>query len=287
MPGDASVSGVPASSTADTDTDSGTEATEVSQAQREAEEEARRYHWMSKEEWIADGRDESRWRPATEFLDVRRGVESIVEQKLAAERARTATLEAKLLERERREAEAQGKFTLESLQLERKQARENGDWDRVDELDDKIIDLKLKANGAAQPAQPAQPAMPPGLEKTLLDFRAENQAIFKDPYLTVDFTVRLKSIIEAGVVPDIATALKHAKRQVMRDNPEKFLRLNGDRSRVPMLEMGGTTGAATGGRTWNDLKPEFRKVGEETIRKFKGVTKEEYLANCDADAFRR
>jgi hypothetical protein len=88
-------------------------------------------------------------------------------------------------------------------------------------------------------------------------------------------------------VSDINTALAQAKRRTMRDNPQKFQprSVNGV-PRAPMVDMDGSPGAPSGGRTWNDLKPEYRQIAEKDIARGQ-YTKETYLANCDASAFRR
>src|SRR5215831_12366187 len=77
---------------------------EVSPAEQKAESDARTHGWVSRDEWEADGKDPSRWRPASEFMDVRQNILSVVKGELAKERIKTANLETKLLQREKMES---------------------------------------------------------------------------------------------------------------------------------------------------------------------------------------
>jgi hypothetical protein len=263
------------------ESDAGTElAVDESQApdhaEMQAQEEARKHGWVPKEEWRGPA---ERWRPASEFLDVRNNVLSLVREENQQLRAKLAAFETKLTARERQEAEDRQKLARESLRLELKSARENQDWDRVDEISEKLLDLKVSAAAA-----PKSPQIDPQVVELWQSFMGDNKWL-ADKELAANFAVELKGIEISGAARDIPTALDLAKRRVQRLYPEKF-RTNGQRQSRSMVDMGGTPGGATSGRSWSDLLPDVRRQAEADIAA-KRYTKEDFLANCDAEHFRR
>jgi hypothetical protein len=247
-----------------------------------AEAEASKYGWEDKDAWVAEGKDPSRWRPASEFLDVRTNVLSIAREENSKLRAQVAALKARTDAKDQKEAEDRSHLQRESLRLELKQAREDQDWDRVDQITEKIFDLKVAAVAPAK-AEATQ-TVDPDVQEAFSDFGKANQWLKNDRELAVDFAVELKQIIDAKAATDINDALAQAKRRVVRANPNKFSKGNG---RASMTEMGGSPANSTNGRTWADLKPEYRAQSIENDIAAKRYTRAEYLANCDAECFRR
>jgi hypothetical protein len=246
-----------------------------------AEREASRHGWVNQEEWNAQGKDPSRWRPAGEFLDVRNGIARIANEENSYLKAKLATIEQKLSAKETADAATSLEIKRKALLAERADARDQQDWDRFDRADQELLGLAV-----TQRAQPAKPAVDPAVAEAFQKFGQENQAWLNDPELKTDFMVELKAIVAADAAPDASTALMHAKRRVMRANPSKF----GARpSRPAMFEMGGAPtggGYNGGGRSWHDLRPEIRRQAETDIQK--GMySQKEFLANCDAEHFRR
>jgi len=103
-----------------------------------------------------------------------------VEEQLAAERATNAELARRLAEIN----EAKNTEQVAALRAEKKEALEIGDYDRVTEIDDALMDARL--NSQRQPAQqvqqpvaqqPAQPEIPPAQAAWM----AKNQDILSDP----------------------------------------------------------------------------------------------------------
>jgi hypothetical protein len=258
------------------------EAPAVSAEEVAAQEDARNTGWVDKEEWERQGRDVSRWRPATEYLEVRERIKAVNHEELQKRDAKIAALEAKLNAREQREAADRAQLTRETLRMELKQAREADDWDRVDEITDKMLDLKVSTAAA-----PKAPAIDPHVQETFQTFAAGNKWLTTDKKLAANFAIELKGVVDANAAPDMTTAMEIAKDRVMRLYPEKF-RSNGSRPRTSMTEMGGTSGGGTNGKTWADLTPNYRQQAERDIAA-KKYTKEVFLANCvgDPDAFRR
>jgi hypothetical protein len=246
--------------------------------QQAAEAEASKYGWVPKDEWT--GAPE-RWRPASEFLDVRTNILKITRDENAQLRATVAALKARTDAKEQKEAEDRANLQRASLRLELKQAREDQDWDKVDEITEKIFDLKIAAS--PQPKQETTQTVDPEVKTAFEDFGKANPWLKNDRELAVDFAVELKNIIDLKAATDINDALAQAKRRVIRANPAKFSKGNG-RS---MTEMNGSPATSTNGRTWADLKPEYRTEQVAEQIKQKKFTLKDYLANCDADCFRR
>jgi hypothetical protein len=234
----------------------------------EAREEAAQHGWMPQAEWEADGRDPARWRDAPEFLEVRRGIARVANEENAQLRARLAVLEAERAADKRQQAEATGKYSLETLKLERKQARADGDWDKVDQLDEKIFAAQQELAKVPPPA-----TMPPGMKETLEAFAGENPWLQKDRDLGDDFAEALRGYLAANVPLD--RALNRAKARIVRENPSKFGRT---RPTAPMTTMDGTTGpaAASNGKGYHQLTPDSRKWCDEGVAKGR-FTREQYL----------
>ena len=233
------------------------------------EQEARAAGWVPQEEW--DGAPD-RWRPAADFLEVRETMRKITREENQSLRAKLAALETRERERERRENEARSQITRDSLRLELKQAQEENNWDRVNEITDKILDLKVE-----RIAQPQAPRIDPHVQEAWEGFAGQNRWLMVDNELKANFAVELKAVVDANAARTLEDAMALAKKRVMKLYPEKF-RGNG-RPSASMAEMGGTPGASGGGRTWADLKPEYRRDAERDIQKGK-YTKEQFLANC-------
>jgi hypothetical protein len=254
-------------------------------ATRAQESEARRGGWINQDEWIAEGRDPDRWRPADKFLEIRHTSDLRREEKLSAALAKVAALEARERERERKTAEAQTNLTIGEIELKMQQAQENGDWSAFAKLNRELVKAELGAQRVA--AQPAAPSIDEQSKADALQFRSENPWLMKDKQLARNFAVELKAITDIDPSIGAAEALNDAKQRVMRLFPERFRTNNG--RRPPMYETPGSTTIGNGnGRTWADLKPAYRGQAEADIQA-KKYTKEEFLAASqdDPDAWRR
>lgn len=259
--------------------------TQPSAAEQQAESEASQHGWVSKEAWVADGKDASRWKPASEFLDVRRNVLNIVKTENQQLRAKVAAMEAKQAAKDRAEAAAQLRLTGDTLKEELRRATEDGDNARIAEVTQKLVEHGIEAKTSPVLKEPAkQPD--PEVQQAFVEFIDRNSIFKTDKELAMDFMLELKRIAEVAPQLDMGEALAQAKRRVIRDNPSKF-RSNGSRT-APMVETGGVggDGGGTNGRTWNDLLPEVRRTAENDIRQ-KKYTKEDFLRECSSEHFRR
>src|SRR5690242_1378197 len=55
--------------------DAATQAREA--AEQEAADQVRPHGWVDRQEWVAQGKDPARWRPASEFLEFRKNLASV------------------------------------------------------------------------------------------------------------------------------------------------------------------------------------------------------------------
>src|SRR5208282_6587705 len=113
-------------------------AEEIERVQAE-ENSAREAGWVPEDEWNGDPK---RWRSAADYLAVHERVMPIVQRELKATRAELAALKAErqadLQAREQRTREIE----RETLRMELKEAQTDGNWDRVNEIMEKMLDLR-------------------------------------------------------------------------------------------------------------------------------------------------
>jgi hypothetical protein len=258
------------------DNDAGSGEAERNAQEESAAAEMRQHGWVDRDEWTAQGKDPARWRPASEFKEYRTQLASVVRQENSQLRAKLAAMEQREQAREQREAEARERITSDTLRSELKIARENQDYDKADEILDKLLDQKV-----AKVAAPKPPAIDPAVVESANRFKAANTWVETDRTLGSNFALELKSIVDMRLTDSFDDALKLAKERVQRLYPERFkTRPNG--SRVAMADTGGTTGSPVHGRTWSDLKENYRRMADRDIAD-KKYTRDEYLAFAAED----
>ena len=249
-----------------------------------SEREARDSGWVPKDKWKGPP---ERWRPAKEFLEVRDTVLPVVQKENKAlkrqlEEAgnRIAALEAK----DRENAEKRTKLDREALKYERKQALENGDHDRVNEIDGAIIDAAVAAKTNAQVQQPQ---IDPEVQRTWNEFASDNEWVQKPKMQRVLFA-QLKAMRESGTDIQGREMLDEAKdflKRLYPDEIEPARAADPEPRRRPsaMAETGGSNGATRSrSYSWSDLKPEAREALEPMMQEF-GLTKEGVLRRCASD----
>lgn len=250
---------------------------EVSPEEASSQEEARKHGWVPKDEWRGAP---DRWRPASEFMDIRNNIQRIASEENSNLRAQVAAMQMREAERDKRETEARQTLERERLKLEMREARDQQDWDKVDQITERILDLKLTAVTAPKAPDPAANTV---IRGEFESFVSKNSWL-KDPTLGANFKIEIDAIARNNAAPNASAAFELAKDRVMRLYPERFR--TATQPRHSMGEMGGTPGPGTNGRSWADLKPDIRRTAEADIAA-KRYTKAEFLANCDAEHFRR
>lgn len=261
------------------DPNAGGDDTVTSTAPDSVEAEARAAGWVPKEEWK---NAPERWTDAATFLDKRNHVLPLVRKenqslrdKLAAAEARLARIE----EKEREQEAARESLTIETLKIERRQALENQDYERLAAIDDKLLQAGVKAEVAkTQPKAPEQQRIDPQVQEIWNRFEAANEWVKSDEarQVLMEQMVTMKAAGSRLVGEDM---LNGAKDRVKRLYPEWF-----PKPRAGMAESGGYNGAPRSGtRTWNDLKPEVREALDRFIENTPGTTRASVLKNCAED----
>jgi hypothetical protein len=252
--------------------------TQAQAREAEAAEEMRRVGWVDRDEWVAAGKPIASWKPASEFKSFRESLIGVVRGENSELRAKLAAMEQRERAREQREQEARERITSETLRSELKLARENSDWDKVDEITEKLLDQKV---AKVAPAKPAQPALDPAVVESATRFKQANAWVETDKPLGATFALELKNIVDLRLTDNFDEALKLAKERTQRLYPEKFRsRQNGQRH--AMADTGGTPGVAVGGRTLADVKEQYRRQVERDVAE-KKYTVKEWLAAAAED----
>jgi hypothetical protein len=186
-------------------------------------------------------------------------------------------------------AELMRQAQVQGLKAQLRVARENGDWDQVDDITEKMFDLRPQPQQAHQPPQPDA-----ALKASYESFVSRNNWL-SDRTLSRVFHRQLKVIADTNTADSPEDAFAQAADETRRMYPEKFGG-NGSSPRTPIAETDAGHNASSGnGRGWNDLKPSVRKDFEmmidsqirpknDTERK---ASMRRILAGCNDEHFRR
>jgi hypothetical protein len=246
------------------------------------EQEARQSGWVAKQEWVDQHGSEKGWKSAEDYIDFRRNFLPIVTRENKELRAKIAALEAKETQREAQQREAKVSTDRQILRAQMRQAREDGDWDKVDEITDQLFDLKVAEKTPPVAAKTAPP-VDPEVQRDFLEFTARNPWVKTDQRLAKIFAVELKNVMEAGIAESYPEAFEEARDRMRRLYPEKFPTTR----RTSMAESGGERGAGkNGSRSWNDLKPEVKAEYEKFLEDTPKVKREELVKRFPAEYFR-
>lgn len=258
-----------------------------------AREQASTKGWKPLDQWVADGKPESRWRDAPEFLDVHNGILSVVREENSGLRSELAAVKAILKARDNKEKHDLNQISLATLRTQRREAMRTEDWDAVDALDTKILDATLAEREGRRTGttEPIDPVIQEQFDQitSRYPWMQQGKPTF-DPVMVNRLLGEIKLIVDTPGNPfGPIQAVHEGLDRIRRRYPEKFKaapRRNGNGS--SMVDMGGTSGVNGGGnngRTWNDLLPENRRTAEADIAR--GVyTKAQYLALCQPEDFR-
>jgi hypothetical protein len=253
---------------------------------RAEEADARDSGWVSWEEWTGDPK---KWRPAAEYLQVRDHILPVVQRENKELRARLLALENRQKQDEQAREQRAHEIERETLRMELRQARTDQDWDRADEIMDKMFDLKLKTPKQVAPSPQENPEVTRAFQSTA----SANPWLAgpkQDKALAREFVRQCESIERTKTYDDPSDMMRQAVSNVRRLYPEKFrTRPNGS-----IGDTGGEPGPGIArGRTWNDIRPEVRKDLQEIIDNSVGndgkpmLTRDGILKNCGPDDFIR
>lgn len=189
------------------------------------EESAREQGWVSREEWVESGRDESEWRPAKEFVERGELYRSIHQTKRELKQTQAAL--SALQRHHQFVFEKAHAKALQELKQAKREAIRNEDMEALAQIEDRIEQTQTdfqeqraaQAKAAQAAAAAAQPASgPPEFQM----WQSRNPWYATDGELRefADATGMIYANKNPGVDP--ITVLKHVEKTVRARFPEKF-----------------------------------------------------------------
>lgn len=240
------------------------------------EAEAAKEGWMPKEDWIANGKPEHLWKDARTFHEDGIRFEPFIKAKNKRLEAEIERLKSTMgqhqqhyeaaLERERREKEQ----AIGDLKRQRAEAINNGEGEKVNEIDERIEQLR-------QPESPQQ-QIPPEVQRATQEWESRNSWYRTDAAMQRYANFEMQSIVKEMAGTSIDMQLAELDRRVKDTFPHKF---ETRRPAGPESGRHGTPRKKSGGRTYEDLPSEAKRACDDFVRTIPGFTKEKYLETYD------
>jgi hypothetical protein len=228
----------------------------------EVELEAMKLGWKPESEFVAKpGR---KWKTAERFLEDKPLFDKIDEQHKHAKK-----LEKQVdLLREHYEKVEKAAFdrALAELKAERKQALEEGDLVRAEEIRDEIDERKQQA----PKVQPVQPD--PEVGNAMAEWRERNDWYEKDEDMTAFADGLGNKLLKEGKNP--VDILEVVEKKIKVAFPHKFR--NPNRDSAPRVE-GNTKKGKSGGGDESFMSPEEIRFMETFLKSGAPITREEYI----------
>ena len=255
------------------------EPAKVDESRLKEEVEARAHNWVDKDEWVAQGKDPKFWNDAAAFNDFNRKSAAVMSRENRELRQRLEKIERDNRIKEEAEREARENLARESLNLEFKQAKEDNDWDRAFEIQNKLLDLKLSTAVKPQVKTPENPEA----AKAFHAFIDSHPAVkVEGSPIQRKWAQQVKLIIDSNGPGDPAGVMAEAWENVQTFWPKLFAKPNG----APMADTGGTQSRPSTGRDWSNLKPQVRAEYDKFLRDNPGMKKDNLLKRFPAEYFR-
>ena len=187
------------------------------------EQTARDQGWVSKEEWVAEGKDADAWRPAKEFVDrgeLYKSIHSTKRELKQTQAALTALQKHHTFVFEKAQKQA-----LEELKREKRQAIKNEDFQKLEEVEEKLDELTEQHQAEKQAFEQEQAQVAVAQGSPYPDFVAwtEQNTWYKDDEELreyADFKGIKYTQKNPGVPPQ--EVLDYVAKQVKKQFPEKF-----------------------------------------------------------------
>ena len=181
----------------------------------ELEQQAMDQGWMPKEKWVESGKPEGEHRSAKEFIDrtdLYKRIEHLNRDNKDLRKAMTD-----LMEHNKRMDQVAYNRAMDSLRSAKKQALEDGDADRVVEIDDQLLDLKTAQRQAPAQQQPAQEIHP-----EFKDWVDRNTWYNKNAELRSDADTAGIAFKRNNPHASPAEVLDYVEKFIRKANPEMF-----------------------------------------------------------------
>ena len=184
---------------------------------------AREQGWVSKDEWVADGKDEDAWRPAKEFVDRGELYKSIHSTKRELKQTQAAL--GALQKHHAFVFEKAQKAALDELKREKRIALKNEDLQKLEEVEEDIEKLTEQQEVEKQEfikAQATVAVQTQGEHPDFTTWKDDNQWYRNDEELReyADFKGIKYTQKNPGIDPK--TVLEYVSKEVKKQFPDKF-----------------------------------------------------------------
>lgn len=266
------------------------EETRVVEPSEDEKREARGMGWVDKRAFRGDPNN---WVDAKTFLKRGREVLPIVKSQLERVNEENRGLKREIEEIKEaaksytafvdEQKTAQKNFEMNSLKSARAEALRADDFDRVNEIDLRLQELRApapepkKANGSGGGLDPEV--------KRLWEENIRVHPFLAEKAAQEDWSAEAMALRMAGNKDTGQGFVNRVNDRMRRIYPERF---DGKR-RAAMVDGDGTPAPNGGGndsRSWDNLLPAYRREYEKSGKRL-GVSKKEFLSQCDASCFER
>lgn len=233
------------------------------------EDRAREQGWRPKEEYEGDP---SKWVSAETFVAKGELIERI--ESLGKKLKDSEKTIKMLAEHNAKVKDSEFKRAVEFLKQQKKAAYENGDVDKIIELDDKIAEVKETQKAQAKAAVPQENEPHPDF----VEWAADNKWYDRNSEMRADADAFGEAYLRNNPKKTPREVLEYVTTKIKRAYPDEFS--NPNRNRPSGVEGGGGTRQA-GSRESFSLTEEETKVMNAFVRK-DIMTKEEFIAQVKA-----
>lgn len=244
------------------------EETKVDVEYTEAETKAMENGWVPKEQWDANEDNAGKkWRDAEEFNDRGELFDKIKQLDRDAKSARKAL--EQLGEHHKKVKEVEFQRALNTLKVQKRQALEEGDADKLIEIDDKIADVKQSARQVINETVVNTP--PPELD----EFISRNKWYSKDDEMTQEADALGVAYARSHRDATPTEVFNYVEKRIKALYPEKFTNPNKPRASGVESPSNNTSvkSAARGGYTLTEQEERVAR----NLERSGAMTREQYI----------
>ena len=238
--------------------------------EQSVEDRARQAGWMPYEEWIEAGNNPNDWVGAEAFLVKGEFIQKLKKQSKKIEEMESVINE--LAEHNKKVAEQQYKKAYEQLKQEKADALQEGDTDRVVDIDERMKQAerqyaeKVQQENQKQSNSPTDNPFQEWIEKP------ENQWYNEDPVLRRQADALAQEIVQNEGQQDFQTVVQKVEQRLAQELPEQWGKWKGGgKKEAPAVNP--TSQATSTSRRGNkkkasakDMNEDQKKIAEKFVR---------------------
>lgn len=189
--------------------------------QQSVEDRARQAGWMPYEEWIDSGNNPDDWVGAEAFLVKGEFIQKLKKQSRKIEEMESVINE--LAEHNKKVAEQQYKKAYEQLKQEKAEALNEGDTDRVVDIDERMKQAEQQYQQKIAQEQKKQASQSP-VNNEFQEWveRPENQWYTEDPVLKRQADALADEYVQQNPNASFQDIVKNVESQLQQELPERF-----------------------------------------------------------------